>query len=164
MVCSNPKPFPFVTWELSDMEAVIHSDYMLQLSNYTVSFLSSSSRALRWMPPQPCEFCTLWFGHLFLNFCRQRECELNSVPRPYKDFWYRSFSELVLTDYSCKTFTLFFCSDLISYECSCCTMANFWLWQTSCASWVWRVWWVCYLPLPFAGCSCNCLVFIFCSP
>lgn len=33
MVCNNPKPFPFVTWELSDMEAVMHSDYMLQLSN-----------------------------------------------------------------------------------------------------------------------------------
>lgn len=32
-VCNNPKPFPFVTLQLPDMEAAMHSDYLLQLSN-----------------------------------------------------------------------------------------------------------------------------------
>ena len=32
-VCNNSKPFPFVTLQLPDMEAAMHSDYLLQLSN-----------------------------------------------------------------------------------------------------------------------------------
>lgn len=36
-VCNNSKPFPFVTLQLPDMEAAMHSDYLLQLSNWIVS-------------------------------------------------------------------------------------------------------------------------------
>lgn len=56
-----------------------------------------------------------------------------------------SFSSLT-TD---AKYSLFFCSDLICYECFSCTRANVWLSSLTCLKK-----YLLLLPLPFAGCCC----------
>lgn len=124
--CNNPKPFLFVTLQLSDMEAAMHSGYML---NYVIKLchLGSSSWALQWVPLQPGEFVLFGLA-IFSSTSSAGSLNVSQIPCPYTELWHSTSQSLSsLTEVAKHPLCSFFCSHLASCESSCCTMANFWL-------------------------------------